>query len=106
RRHTRFSRDWSSDVCSSDLASGSGARPSCSTANSTFLHCMTLHSARLTLDACPVRLLSIRFGAIPRCFAVKSHTPLNCTHCSSIIVRRLRFCRMPFLPGLLAYLFL
>src|SRR5690606_39599109 len=22
RRHTRFSRDWSSDVCSSDLASG------------------------------------------------------------------------------------
>src|SRR5690606_20218843 len=25
RRHTRFSRDWSSDVCSSDL--GAGARP-------------------------------------------------------------------------------
>src|SRR5690606_41186456 len=26
RRHTRFSRDWSSDVCSSDLsAAGSGA---------------------------------------------------------------------------------
>src|SRR5690606_39417748 len=24
RRHTRFSRDWSSDVCSSDLLSGSG----------------------------------------------------------------------------------
>src|SRR5690606_40825006 len=24
RRHTRFSRDWSSDVCSSDLAVGSG----------------------------------------------------------------------------------
>src|SRR5690606_41048087 len=23
RRHTRFSRDWSSDVCSSDLAGGS-----------------------------------------------------------------------------------
>src|SRR5690606_5673264 len=23
RRHTRFSRDWSSDVCSSDLSSGS-----------------------------------------------------------------------------------
>src|SRR5207302_2629203 len=23
RRHTRFSRDWSSDVCSSDLAQGS-----------------------------------------------------------------------------------
>src|SRR5690606_11451148 len=25
RRHTRFSRDWSSDVCSSDLAGGTGA---------------------------------------------------------------------------------
>src|SRR5690606_39942843 len=24
RRHTRFSRDWSSDVCSSDLPSGTG----------------------------------------------------------------------------------
>src|SRR5690606_40989727 len=24
RRHTRFSRDWSSDVCSSDLVQGSG----------------------------------------------------------------------------------
>src|SRR5690606_41156834 len=24
RRHTRFSRDWSSDVCSSDLRSSSG----------------------------------------------------------------------------------
>src|SRR2546429_10013820 len=26
RRHTRCSRDWSSDVCSSDLAVGVGAR--------------------------------------------------------------------------------
>src|SRR5690606_39855324 len=25
RRHTRFSRDWSSDVCSSDLPSGAAA---------------------------------------------------------------------------------
>src|SRR5690606_39595277 len=25
RRHTRFSRDWSSDVCSSDLADTTGA---------------------------------------------------------------------------------
>src|SRR5690606_39906741 len=24
RRHTRFSRDWSSDVCSSDLVEGTG----------------------------------------------------------------------------------
>src|SRR5690606_39865944 len=33
RRHTRFSRDWSSDVCSSDLSSTGGgalaAVPSC-----------------------------------------------------------------------------
>src|SRR5216684_6575746 len=27
RRHTRCSRDWSSDVCSSDLFLGTGARP-------------------------------------------------------------------------------
>src|SRR5690606_39356081 len=28
RRHTRFSRDWSSDVCSSDLSPASGWRES------------------------------------------------------------------------------
>src|SRR5690606_40800224 len=27
RRHTRFSRDWSSDVCSSDLGDGDGSEP-------------------------------------------------------------------------------
>src|SRR5690606_40496710 len=27
RRHTRFSRDWSSDVCSSDLAAPAPRRP-------------------------------------------------------------------------------
>src|SRR3712207_9508877 len=27
RRHTRYWRDWSSDVCSSDLRRGPGARP-------------------------------------------------------------------------------
>src|SRR5690606_40656762 len=27
RRHTRFSRDWSSDVCSSDLAANSPLHP-------------------------------------------------------------------------------
>src|SRR5690606_39583262 len=26
RRHTRFSRDWSSDVCSSDLVMGTGQK--------------------------------------------------------------------------------
>src|SRR5690606_40040849 len=28
RRHTSFSRDWSSDVCSSDLSKDRGGRPS------------------------------------------------------------------------------
>src|SRR5690606_40969055 len=33
RRHTRFSRDWSSDVCSSDLGAGlAGAVPAWGTA--------------------------------------------------------------------------
>src|SRR5207253_9849616 len=29
RRHTRWPRDWSSDVCSSDLTSSRGATPRC-----------------------------------------------------------------------------
>src|SRR5690606_41189974 len=33
RRHTRFSRDWSSDVCSSDL--GATTRPTCASWPST-----------------------------------------------------------------------
>src|SRR5258707_11842219 len=33
----------------------------------------------------------------------RSHTPLNCAHCSSIVVSRLGFCRVAFLPCLLAY---
>jgi hypothetical protein len=33
-------------------------------------------------------------------------TPNHCAHCSSIIVRRLRFRGMSFLPSLLAYFFL
>src|SRR5207302_2567201 len=32
RRHTRFSRDWSSDVCSSDLSAGSVVRTKASDA--------------------------------------------------------------------------
>src|SRR5690606_40297044 len=39
RRHTRFSRDWSSDVCSSDLGSQlfaeEGAKAECAIFNST-----------------------------------------------------------------------
>src|SRR5205085_4131456 len=36
RRHTRFDCDWSSDVCSSDLASPKAAR---SASSSTWKHC-------------------------------------------------------------------
>src|SRR5690606_40959894 len=35
RRHTRFSRDWSSDVCSSDLACTARCRPAASTFHSS-----------------------------------------------------------------------
>jgi hypothetical protein len=35
-----------------------------------------------------------------------AYTPLSSVHCSSIIVRRLRFRGVPFLPRLLAHLFL
>src|SRR5690606_41162911 len=35
-RHTRFSRDWSSDVCSSDLNSSIASRTSSGTVNSEF----------------------------------------------------------------------
>src|SRR5215475_3007337 len=35
RRHTRFSRDWSSDVCSSDLCPGARRRRPTSTGAST-----------------------------------------------------------------------
>src|SRR5690606_40613226 len=42
RRHTRFSRDWSSDVCSSDLAIGGliaqGATPVAAAVAGVFLH--------------------------------------------------------------------
>src|SRR5713226_1938856 len=83
-------------------ASGSGARTI-----STSLHRMALHSA------------GAGAGCLPRSTSLKSfrrktlmfrreaaHTPLNCTHCSSIIMCRLCFCRMAFLPCLLADLFL
>src|SRR5690606_40632991 len=37
RRHTRFSRDWSSDVCSSDLPLRSGLVPSTDDGRDRFL---------------------------------------------------------------------
>src|SRR5690606_40868643 len=44
RRHTRFSRDWSSDVCSSDLAA---------------------HAKNLGQDYIPVHIFPIRYN-VPR----------------------------------------
>src|SRR5690606_40819326 len=37
RRHTRFSRDWSSDVCSSDLPEGRRRRSCCCSPRSSAL---------------------------------------------------------------------
>src|SRR5690606_39414550 len=37
RRHTRFSRDWSSDVCSSDLYSSSWFRTATRTTNTVLI---------------------------------------------------------------------
>src|SRR5260370_3631456 len=88
-------------------ASGSGASPSCSTTISTSLHCMTLHSAGAGAGCLPrstsLNLLRRKFLMFRR---EAVHTPLNCAHCSSIIMPRLGFCRMAFLPRLLSYLFL
>src|SRR5713226_10306404 len=88
-------------------ASGSGARPSCSTTNSTSLHCITNHSAGAGAGG-PPRATTLK--SFRRRFLMSrreaARTPRNCTHCSSIIVPRLRLCRLPFLPRLLAYFFL
>src|SRR5438309_10565457 len=88
-------------------ASGSGARPSCSTTISTSLHCMTLHSVGAGAGCLPrsTSLKPIRHK-FPMFRREVAHTPLNCAHCSSIVVRRLGFCGVAFLPCLLAYFFL
>src|SRR5690606_41070139 len=38
RRHTRFSRDWSSNVCSSDLACTAGAATNAATTPKAYLN--------------------------------------------------------------------
>src|SRR5712692_7240659 len=93
-------------TCAS-AASGSGARPSCSTTISTSLHCMTLHSAGAGAGGLPrstsLKSLRRKFLMFRREVA---YTALDCAHCSSIIMSHLGFCRMAFFPCLLAYLFL
>src|SRR5207253_6184124 len=53
RRHTRWPRDWSSDVCSSDLApGGAGARLAHQTAEALVRHHVDpWHGWPLTVDA-------------------------------------------------------
>src|SRR5690606_10462050 len=62
RRHTRFSRDWSSDVCSSDLKSIS-AEPSSADRSATSGTCLALYGAGLLIasvddDELPARPLA------------------------------------------------
>src|SRR6266851_9018306 len=87
-------------------ASGRGARPSCSTANSTSLHCMTLHSAGASAGCLPPGFSQIVAAQFPDIRREAAHTPLVGPHCSSIIMRRLSFCRVAYFPCLLADLFL
>src|SRR5712692_7829338 len=106
-RSATNSWQWLQLATCARAAPGSGARPSCSTMITTSLQRMTQCSARPGA------------GCLPRSTSLKSfrrkflifrreavYTPLNCAHCSSIIMPRLGFCRVAFLPRLLAYLFL
>src|SRR5690606_41001650 len=51
RRHTRFSRDWSSDVCSSDLQAGADIRTT-KDATAVLPRSCGLASGPLTVPAC------------------------------------------------------
>src|SRR3989449_6334502 len=51
RRHTRCSRDWSSDVCSSDLSSATTAKPSpCSSARAASIAALSARSEEHTSE--------------------------------------------------------
>src|SRR5437879_13880742 len=68
---------------------------------------MTRHSAGAGAGCLPRSTSLNSFRRISSMFRREvASTPLNCTHCSSIVVRRLRLCSVPFLPCLLSYLFL
>src|ERR1700730_4712050 len=100
-RHSRHSTKCDCTAC------GSGARPSCSTTASTSLHCMTLHSEQDRHWTAALSSSVETFQRNQAWFRLEpGSTPTHCAHCSSIIVRRLRFRGMSFLPSLLAYFFL
>src|SRR5690606_39530364 len=48
RRHTRFSRDWSSDVCSSDLHAISVEAATTATNHPDFIPDLSVHRQRIT----------------------------------------------------------
>src|SRR5690606_39733923 len=64
RRHTRFSRDWSSDVCSSDLASSLGGD-----VDGMLAEAVTLHEN--TLVKIPEQLSYVEASTLP-CAATRS----------------------------------
>src|SRR5690606_38989790 len=83
RRHTRFSRDWSSDVCSSDLGGGPGGDPPPAPPSAASLRVLPNPSAGVIAaavavalpEAGPVRVEA--FDALGRRLAVVHDRPLE-----------------------------
>src|SRR5690606_40084296 len=83
RRHTRFSRDWSSDVCSSDLGGGPGGDPPPAPPSAASLRVLPNPSAGVIAaavevalpEAGPVRVEA--FDALGRRLAVVHDGPLE-----------------------------
>src|SRR5207249_7826758 len=81
RRHTRSKRDWSSDVCSSDLTatigtatvtiSASGGGASHSTSIALTVATVTLRTTTTTVTCIPA---SINFGSVTTCTALVNDT--------------------------------
>src|SRR5690606_20754224 len=74
RRHTRFSRDWSSDVCSSDLAIHTGElEPVAGFASQGSVlparESRGLPVVSVNVDEVDVEFLRVREDALPRFFA-------------------------------------
>src|SRR5439155_18030576 len=67
RRHTRWPRDWSSDMCSSDLAAGARQRPSASAAAAAADRDVGEERDRLAVGGVDVRSEERRVGKECRC---------------------------------------